>query len=106
MSRLYLDNGSLIWNGNGSIGKENIEKFVMELPPSEHIVTTLDSQPVIDDAVSVQPTLLIQVSGTVKFQEHQSKQFQQSFMITAQGDKWKVVSDCFRIQDALCVDRK
>lgn len=106
MSRLYLDNGSLIWNGNGAVGKENIEKYVLELPASEHNIGTLDSQPIIDDAVGSQTTFLIQVTGTVKFAEHHTKPFQQTFMITAQGDKWKIVTDCFRIQDALCLDKK
>uniref|UniRef100_A0A336MKH1 NTF2-related export protein n=1 Tax=Culicoides sonorensis TaxID=179676 RepID=A0A336MKH1_CULSO len=106
ISRLYLDNGLLTWNGNGSAGKESIEKFLQELPSSEHTVSTLDAQPVIDEAVGAQQTLIIQVSGTVKFQDNPSKMFQQTFMVTAQQDKWKIVSDCFRIQDALCVDRK
>uniref|UniRef100_A0A182SAX2 NTF2 domain-containing protein n=1 Tax=Anopheles maculatus TaxID=74869 RepID=A0A182SAX2_9DIPT len=43
----------------------------------------------------------MQVSGSVKFHENPSKPFQQTFMITAQGDKWKIVSDCFRLQDGI-----
>lgn len=101
-----MDNGLLTWNGNGAAGKESIEKFLQELPSSEHTISTLDAQPVIDEAVGSQQTLLIEVSGTVKFQDNPSRMFQQTFMVTAQQDKWKIVSDCFRIQDALCVDRK
>ncbi|XP_063709691.1 NTF2-related export protein [Culicoides brevitarsis] len=106
ISRLYLDSGLLTWNGNGAAGKENIEKFLQELPTSEHTISTLDAQPVIDEAVEAQQTFIIEVSGTVRFENNPSRMFQQTFMVTAQQDKWKIVSDCFRIQDALCVERK
>lgn len=51
-------------------------------------------------AVGNQLTFLIQVAGFVRFAQESSraKPFQQNFMITAQGDKWKIVSDCFRFQ--------
>lgn len=108
ISRLYLDNAICVWNGNGTTGKENIQKFIQELPSTEHSITTLDAQPVIDE-IANQNTMLIMVSGMSRIQsnQNQQKQFQQTFMITAQGDKWKIVSDCFRIQDALStIDRK
>lgn len=107
MSRLYLDNAVADWNGNGTTGKENIQKFFQDLPITEHTITTLDAQPVIDEATSNQKTLLIMVSGNFRVQGNAQRQFQQTFMITAQVDKWKIVSDCFRIQDALStVDKK
>ncbi|XP_031630885.1 NTF2-related export protein-like [Contarinia nasturtii] len=107
MSRLYLDNAIAIWNGNGTTGKENIQKFFQDLPITEHTITTLDAQPVIDEALSNQKTLLIMVSGMFRIQNNQSKQFQQTFIITAHEEKWKIVSDCFRIQDALStIDKK
>lgn len=56
---------------------------------------------VIDSAVSGQTTFLIQVSGSVKYQDKPAKTFQQNFIVTAQGDKWKIVSDCFRLQEPL-----
>lgn len=59
-----------------------------------------------DSAVGGQPTFLIQVSGTVKFQDKSPKSFQQTFMVTAQGDKWKIVSDCFRLQEPISTDQK
>lgn len=55
----------------------------------------------LDAAVSGQLTFLIQVSGSVKYQDKPSKTFQQNFLITAQGDKWKIVTDCFRLQEPL-----
>lgn len=106
MSRLYLDDGLLVWNGNGSNGKENIQKFFQDLPVSEHTIVTLDAQPIMEAPGFPQQTYLIQVSGTVKFQDSPARPFQQTFMVTAQVDKWKVASDCFRLQDAICCAEK
>lgn len=106
MSRLYLDNGLLVWNGNEASGKENIQKYFLDLPSSIHNVITLDTQPIIDESTVYAPTFIIQVSGNVKFHENAPKPFQQSFMITAQGDKWKIATDCFRLQDALSLVEK
>ncbi|PSN33876.1 hypothetical protein C0J52_19420 [Blattella germanica] len=49
MSRYYLDSGEsvLVWNGNGIVGKNQIQKFFMNLPASEHTLTCLDAQPVL-----------------------------------------------------------
>lgn len=106
ISRLYLDNACVVWNGNGTNGKDNIQKYFQDLPSTEHTVSTLDAQPIIDEATLNQKTILVMVSGYFKFGSNNSKPFQQTFMITAQGDKWKIVSDCFRTQDALSTNNK
>lgn len=56
---------------------------------------------VLEIAVGEQLTFIIQVCGIVKYQDKSPKSFQQNFVITAQGDKWKIVSDCFRLQEPL-----
>ncbi|CAH1101049.1 unnamed protein product [Psylliodes chrysocephalus] len=101
INKLYLETGVLSWNGNGVIGSKKIVKFLMDLPGTDHTITTLDSQPILDSAVNGQTTLMIQVTGTVKYQDKSPKTFQQNFIVTAQGDKWKTVSDCFRLQEPL-----
>ncbi|XP_065368221.1 NTF2-related export protein [Calliphora vicina] len=101
MNRLYLDNGLFVWNGNGASGKDNIQKYFIELPSTEHTISTLDAQPIVDEAVAGQLTYLIQTGGTVKYTDQPMKTFQQTFIITAQDDKWKIASDCYRLQDAL-----
>ncbi|XP_011502460.1 PREDICTED: NTF2-related export protein isoform X2 [Ceratosolen solmsi marchali] len=98
MSRLYMDTAILIWNGNGIEGKDQIQNFWTELPSSDHSVITLDAQPI---TVANQLTFLVKVSGQVKYQDKAPKTFNQNFLITALGDKWKIVSDCFRTQEAL-----
>lgn len=101
MARLYLDNAIVVWNGNEVSGKENIQKFFTSLPDTQHTIFTYDAQPVIDDTVANQQTLLLIVSGSIRIKKLVGKPFQQTFMVTAVGDKWKIVRDCFRIQDAL-----
>ncbi|XP_011299326.1 NTF2-related export protein [Fopius arisanus] len=101
ISRLYLDTASLIWNGNGTEGKDAIQKFWLDLPATDHTITTLDAQPITGPAVSEQLTFLVKVSGQVKYQEKTPRPFTQNFLITAVGDKWKIVSDCFRMQEVI-----
>lgn len=101
IARLYLDTASLIWNGNGVEGKDSIQKFWTDLPPSEHTVFTLDAQPITGPQIANHLTFLVKVGGMVKYDEKGPKPFNQSFIITAMGDKWKIVNDCFRAQEVL-----
>ncbi|EAT47788.1 AAEL001125-PA [Aedes aegypti] len=89
-----MEIGLLVWNGNGANGKDNIQKYFQELPRFEHIMNTLVAQPIIGDAVSSQLTFIIKVSRTVIYQDYSTKPFQKTFTVTAQGDKWKIASDC------------
>jgi hypothetical protein len=50
---LYLDAAKLIWNGKAVEGKEAILKFLEDLPTSQTMLTSLDSQPVVGKAVTV-----------------------------------------------------
>ncbi|XP_034943147.1 NTF2-related export protein [Chelonus insularis] len=101
ISRLYLDTARLIWNGNGVEGKESIQKFLIDLPNSNHLISTLDAQPITSPAVEDQFTFLVKVGGQVKYMDKSMKPFVQTFLITARGEKWKIVSDTFRTQESL-----
>lgn len=95
-----MDTAILVYNGNGIAGVEHITKFIQDMPASEHSITTVDAQPILD--ISAGRSLLIQISGTVKYEnQKQSQAFQQSFLITAQDSKWKIVSDTFRLQNGI-----
>jgi len=74
------------------------------LPDTSHQMTTLDAQPILDSSAG--KSYLIQVSGTVKIDNQKSRAFQQSFLITAQDNKWKIVTDTFRLQDGICGEIK
>lgn len=47
MSKLYLESGLLSWNGNGVCGSDRVQKFYIDLPPSDHVISALDAQPII-----------------------------------------------------------
>lgn len=98
---MYLDNGLLVWNGNGASGRDQIQSAVLQLPTTNHRLNTLDAQPIIDETTVGQATFCITCGGTVKYNGHEVKPFQQSFIITADGDKFRIVSDIYRVQDAL-----
>ncbi|EAT38927.1 AAEL009223-PA [Aedes aegypti] len=76
---------------NEKVAKKRHQITRLYMP--ENIMNTLVAQPMIG-AVSSQLTLIIKVSGTVNFQENYTKPFQKTFTVTAQGDKWKIASDC------------
>ncbi|XP_060655929.1 NTF2-related export protein-like [Drosophila nasuta] len=101
MGRLYIDSATFSWNGNGATGRETIERYFKELPSSRHQLTTLDAQPILDAAVGNQNTYIILASGTVKYSDQAARNFQQSFVLTAENDKWKIASDCYRLQEPL-----
>ncbi|XP_067141915.1 NTF2-related export protein 2 [Centruroides vittatus] len=105
VSKLYLDAANVTWNGNSVSGKENIGKFFESLPPSESTVTCIDAQPINDQFVQGQTTVLITAAGTMNFSGRSPYLFSESLLITAQqseeGHVWKVVSDCFRFHEPL-----
>ncbi|XP_059053329.1 NTF2-related export protein [Achroia grisella] len=97
-SKLYLDTGLLVWNGNGINGSDKIQKFLMDLPASNHVIRTLDAQPLYE-SISNKITYLIQACGDVTYQnDNIKKPFQQTFLIVAVDGKWKIATDCFRLQ--------
>jgi len=104
VNKLFLDTALLVYNGNGFKGIDAITKFVNDMPKTEHTITTIDAQPILDESAG--KTILIQVSGTVKIGGQRSKAFQQSFTVTAQNQKWKIVTDCFRLQEGICGEIK
>ncbi|XP_050675395.1 NTF2-related export protein [Leptidea sinapis] len=98
-SKLYLDTGLLVWNGNGITGSSKIQKFLMDLPASNHCVKTLDAQPISESFSQNNLTYLIQACGDVTYQNDDvHKPFQQTFLIVAVEGKWKIASDCYRLQ--------
>uniref|UniRef100_A0A673VA26 Nuclear transport factor 2 like export factor 2 n=3 Tax=Suricata suricatta TaxID=37032 RepID=A0A673VA26_SURSU len=103
LTRLYLDQATLIWNGNAVTGLEALANFFETLPSSEFQVNMLDCQPVHEQATQAQTTVLVVTSGTVRFDGNKQHYFNQNFLLTAQPNPqstvWKIASDCFRFQD-------
>ena len=47
MAELYSEVSTLIWNGYRVQGKANIHKWLMDLPPTQHVITGIDVQPIV-----------------------------------------------------------
>jgi len=101
LGKHYLPSATVSWNGNKVEGAEEVQRFLLALPATEHEMNTLDAQPVLDAAVSGQTTVAVQVSGSVRFGNARlAKPFQQNFLLTADAQAtWKVATECFRCQD-------
>ncbi|XP_046651063.1 NTF2-related export protein 1-like [Daphnia pulicaria] len=101
VSRLYMDTAVLVWNGSSVAGNMVIQAFLEKLPVSDHQIISLDAQPVHDEAIKGQSTIMVTVAGIVRYEKKPAQPFCQDFLITAQESKWKVVSDCLRFQKVL-----
>jgi len=97
--QLYLEASVVIWDGNPHVGTQNLQKFFEDLPSLTFNVVSMDSQPVSNIAVGhEQKSFLINASGTFRVAGSGNRGFLQSFVVTAEGGKWKVASDVFRSQ--------
>jgi len=97
MANLFHESASLVWNGNHVQGKASVVNFLEQLPASETNLTCIDAQPVLDlPALGGQPTITVICGGRQKFGNNKYKQFTESFMLTAEQNVWKVVSDTYR----------
>lgn len=96
LKNCYLDAASLNWNGNVIAGPADIVKYIENLPSSEHVIESLDAQPVSNLVTNGQITILVSVGGTVKYHENKIKAFTQNFVLTSQNNTWKIVSDNLR----------
>lgn len=96
ISGLYLATANLVWNGNFVNGKDQIVSFYEGLPSSETSLQSLDAQPVLDlPEFGGQFTINVVCGGRMKFGTR-SKFFTESFMLTAENNTWKIVSDTYR----------
>ena len=46
ISHFYADDSMMLWNGNAYTGSSEISSFYQTLPPSEHVLHSVDCQPV------------------------------------------------------------
>lgn len=96
LSKLFDEQCVSIWNGNDLRGSNDvIIKFIVDLPPTEHDIRSIDAQLIQNDNFP-QNSVMITVVGTVKYKNNQTYNFHQFFIIIAKDNVWKVVSDVFR----------
>ena len=97
MVNLFHESASLVWNGNHIQGKSAVVSFLEQLPVSETELTCIDAQPVLDlPALGGQQTITVICGGRQKHGNNKYKHFTESFMLTAEQNVWKVVSDTYR----------
>ena len=95
MSGLYSVNSLVVWNGNTKSGSAGITEFYQSLPGSSHRLLSFDCHPI--QSASATASVLVSCMGTVQFDGQTSeKRFSQDFLLTKEGEVWKVASDCFR----------
>ncbi|KAL1456304.1 hypothetical protein WDU94_001046 [Cyamophila willieti] len=100
MGKLYKDEDSVLsWNGYGTKGSEAIVKYISELPSCDHELKSMDIQLLPDEAAPNQIAYLISTAGTVRYKNMKKTAFNQNFIISAEGTKWKIISDVFRLQE-------
>jgi len=96
----YLENAQLVWNGNAVSGVDAILPFLNGLPSSATELVCLDAQPVDESVTDKKTTMLVTVQGKIKFQGRPYVAFHQTFVMTENEKKWKIVSEVFRSQDS------
>lgn len=96
ISSLFHDSATLIWNGNQVTGKNNIVPFYEALPTVETQLFSIDAQPILEAAAGTQTMIAIICNGKMKFASSPIKGFTESFLLTAENNVWKVVSDTYR----------
>ena len=104
----------MLWNGNAYTGSSQISAFYQALPPSEHVLHSVDCQPVpgnwnmyvtrctcnifLLDITGEQSTVIVTCEGEVQYEgsNSQSEIFSHHFVLKKVGDVWKVINDTFR----------
>jgi len=80
----------------------DISTFYQSLPTSEHSLLSYDCQPVMDGSQTGQSNVMVVCQGVVRYSGHggeQTANFSQNFLLTKQGEVWKIGSDCCRFLD-------
>ncbi|XP_078493931.1 NTF2-related export protein-like [Ciona intestinalis] len=98
IGKMYHDSAQLVWEGNGVVGKANIEKYLQDLPGCSHRLDWFDCQPILSQFTSGKETIVVATGGTVKYDAHPVRGFTQNFMLTNVDGTWKIITDSFRLQ--------
>lgn len=96
LGSLFHDSAILIWNGHQQKGKPAILSFFDQLPTSTTSIFSIDAQPVEHIPAEHQATILVTCSGKMLFNGETTKFFHESFMLSAQNNTWKIVTETYR----------
>lgn len=95
MGGLYHPEGHLIWNGHSIKGKNNIVAFYEKLPITSSQLLSVDAQGLGLEFTSNQPTITVICGGRIQLGSTK-RLFSESFLLTAENNVWKIVSDTYR----------
>ncbi|ELU00043.1 hypothetical protein CAPTEDRAFT_106742, partial [Capitella teleta] len=96
VSKFYMDSSTLLWNGNPAKGLTEVTSFLENVPSTKYVIEGMDTHPMPGEPIVDQKSILVTTSGTVQYEDSNSKGFFQNFILTAQGTTWKIVSDSMR----------
>ncbi|VDN58352.1 unnamed protein product [Dracunculus medinensis] len=97
MNFLYVQDAQLVWNGQLIQGAEEIAKFWESLPNSSHTLSSIDCH-ALEDITNDSKPLVVLCVGTVILGA-MVHAFTQTFILSMDDDKYKILSDRFRFID-------
>ncbi|CAH8580698.1 unnamed protein product [Heterobilharzia americana] len=95
----FMDNVVLLWNGNRVDGQQAVVEFFSKLPDSTCNLHSLSCQPVHKSLSGDRLLVLVNVFGTIKFDQHPIHIFSETFFLTQESNLWRVQSVTFRFID-------
>ncbi|KAG5451936.1 NTF2- export protein 2 [Clonorchis sinensis] len=95
----FMDTVVLLWNGNRVEGNDAVVQFLNKLPKCSTMLHSLSAQPVHKSLSGDRLLVLVNVFGTIKFDQHNTRQFSETFFLTQKDDLWRIQSDTFRFID-------
>ncbi|MFH4982901.1 hypothetical protein AB6A40_009610 [Gnathostoma spinigerum] len=96
MNFLYVDESTLVWNGNPVCGVENITKFLEALPQTTHNIVSMDAHAI--NGPNAQQCIVVLSVGNVNI-GGTTHAFSQTLILVIDDEKYKIKSDRFRFID-------
>ncbi|CAH8520722.1 unnamed protein product [Dicrocoelium dendriticum] len=95
----FMENVVLLWNGNRTEGRSLVLDYLNKLPKSSTTLHSLSAQPVHKSLSGDRLIVLVNVFGTIRFDQHPQHQFSETFFLTQEDKLWRVQSVTFRFID-------
>ncbi|CAL8074342.1 unnamed protein product [Calicophoron daubneyi] len=95
----FMDNVTLLWNGNRVETRQPVVEFLNKLPKSSCVLHSLSAQPVHKSLSGDRLLVLVNVFGTIKFDQYPIHLFSETFFLTQENSLWRVQSVTFRFID-------
>lgn len=90
------------WNGHQYSTKEDVARYLSEMPKTKHQIDVLDSHPLpgnnskSSNSEEADHTFLVTVHGVVTYDDEHKREFFQRFVIRQKGITYYIVNDYYR----------